>query len=115
MLQREYLALLLTLSTWPSRSMCRESLAMLRKIVEEKPDYAEARYSLGQALLEKGSVKQAIEQLETSVRLDPDKPYSHYQLGRAYLRAGRRADAQKQFEVSQQLEDRQKRPTNLYQ
>jgi predicted Zn-dependent protease len=63
---------------------------VMKEVVVQKPQFSDARFELGKALLQKGNVKGAIENLEIAEKLDPSKPHIHYQLGRAYLAAGRR-------------------------
>jgi len=72
-------------------------------VIREKPDYAEAHYSLGKLLLERGSVAGAVEHLEGAAKLKPAKSYLHYELGRAYMKAGRRTDARREFELTRKL------------
>jgi predicted Zn-dependent protease len=83
----------------------------MREIIELKPDFADARFELGKALLQQGDVKGAIESLEAGVKSGPDKPHIYYQLGRAYQVAGREADAQKCFETYKQLKDKERNQT----
>jgi tetratricopeptide (TPR) repeat protein len=85
----------------------------MSEVIELKPDYADARFEFGKALLGQGDVKRAIENLEAAAKLGPDKSHIHYQLGRAYLAAGREADAKKCFETFKQLKDKERdRGTN---
>jgi tetratricopeptide (TPR) repeat protein len=74
--------------------------------VRERPDFADARYELGKALLQKGDVKGSIENLELAAKLNPDQAHVHFQLGRAYIAAGRRAEGESQLEMSKQLKDK---------
>ena len=84
----------------------------MREVIQLKPDFADARYELGKALLQKGDVKGAVESLEVAAKLDPDKPHVHFQLGRAYLVAGRKAEGDSQLEISKQLKDKARGQTN---
>jgi Flp pilus assembly protein TadD len=79
---------------------------MMREIVREQPEFADARYELGKALLQKGDVKGSIENLELAARLSPDASHIHYQLGRAYLAAGRKTEGENQLEISKQLKEK---------
>jgi len=78
----------------------------LQVVLGEQPDFADARYELGKALLQKGDVKGSIENLETAPRLKPDQPHIHYQLGRAYIAAGRKSEGEGQLEISKQLKEK---------
>jgi Flp pilus assembly protein TadD len=83
-----------------------EALPLLKQVVREKPDYAEAHYSLGKLLLERGEVSTAIIELEAAAKYGPSKTYSHYQLGRAYAKAGRQDEARREFQTVKELEAR---------
>lgn len=76
-----------------------EAIALLREAVGARPDYADARYQLGKALVEQGEMKEAIEQLEMAARAEPSKDYIHYQLSIAYRRAARVADADRELQL----------------
>ena len=84
----------------------------MREVIHIKPDYADAYYELGKALLGREDVKGAVENLETSVKLKPDRSYSHYQLGRAYLTAGRKTEGENQLELARQLKEKERSQTN---
>ena len=84
----------------------------MREIVREQPEFADARYELGKALLQKGDVKGSVENLEIAARLKPDEAYVHYQLGRAYIAAGRKAEGESQLEISKQLKEKARAKTN---
>jgi len=79
-----------------------EAIGLLKRVLQESPGNPDARYQLGKALLEKGDVKGAIENLEASVRTQP-KDYSYYQLSLAYRRDGRLPDAQQALRMYEQL------------
>jgi tetratricopeptide (TPR) repeat protein len=87
-------------------------IALMREIVKERPDFADARYELGKALLQRGDVKGSIENLELAVRLKPDQAHVHYQLGRAYIAAGRKADGDAQLEISKELKEKARAKTD---
>jgi tetratricopeptide (TPR) repeat protein len=80
-----------------------EALALLREAIAIRYDYADARYQLGKALIEKGQVPEAIEQLEIAANVDPKKDYIHYQLSIAYRRAKRAADADRELKLYSRL------------
>jgi len=81
----------------------QEALPLLKQVLREKPDYAEAHYSLGKLMLDQGDVKAAISELEFAVKFGPEKAYAHYQLGRAYLKVGRQDDARQEFQRVSEL------------
>ncbi len=82
---------------------------MLQELVREQPDYADAHYQLGKALLQQGEVDEAIARLETAVRLDPEQEYSHYQLSLAYRKKGRVEDAERALRVYRELKEKNRR------
>jgi tetratricopeptide (TPR) repeat protein len=49
------------------------------------PDYPEARYNLGSALLQKGQINEAIQQCEEALRLQPGDADAHVVLGNAFV------------------------------
>ena len=67
------------------------------------PQYADARYQLGKALIDQGEVTQAIEHLEVAARAEPSKAYIHYQLSIAYRRASRDTDADRELQIYKEL------------
>jgi lipopolysaccharide biosynthesis regulator YciM len=81
-----------------------EALPLLKQVVREKPEYAEAHYSLGKLMLQRGELGTAITELEAAAKQGPSKTYSHYQLGRAYAKAGRQDDARREFQTVKELE-----------
>ncbi len=52
------------------------------------PDFAEAHNNLGNALLQKGSVDEAIAHYQKALQIKPDKANTHYNLGSALLKEG---------------------------
>ena len=78
--------------TSPTHGRAKE-IAELRKVIELAPTFARAHLALGKALLQEGSVAEAIQPLQEAVRLEPERGEAHYQLGLALARAGRQAEA----------------------
>jgi len=81
-------------------------LQLIRQVIQDWPDYAEARYLLGKALFQQGETAGGIDNLESAVKLDPEKPEFHYQLGQAYISAGRQAEGKSQMETAKQLKSK---------
>lgn len=92
-----------------------EAIALLREAVAARSDYADARYQLGKALIEKGDFKEAIEHLEIAADSEPKKDYIHYQLSIAYRRAARVADADRELKKFRELKDanRREKPSGM--
>jgi tetratricopeptide (TPR) repeat protein len=80
-----------------------EAVALLKKAIAARPDYADARYQLGKTLAEQGDVAGAIEHLEAAARAEPAKDYIRYQLSIAYRRASRAADADRELQLYREL------------
>jgi len=62
------------------------------------PDYAEAHYNLGTALVRLDRVPEAIEQWKEALRIDPDYAEAHANLGVALEQAGKLEDAVAHYE-----------------
>ncbi len=80
-----------------------EALTLLREAVAARPDYADARYQLGKALIEQGDVTEAIRQLEIAAHIEPNREYIHYQLSIAYRRTSRIAEAERELQFYRDL------------
>jgi Flp pilus assembly protein TadD len=57
------------------------------------PDYAEAHWGLGTALVDAGQLQEATTQFEQALQLKADYPAAHTNLGIVLFRIGRRAEA----------------------
>jgi cytochrome c-type biogenesis protein CcmH/NrfG len=80
----------------------------MREVIQLKPEFADAYYELGKALLQQNEVTDAVGNLEVAAKLAPDKSYVQYQLGRAYLAAGRKAEGESHLEISRQLKEKER-------
>jgi tetratricopeptide (TPR) repeat protein len=94
-----------------------EGQALLREVVVENPNYADAFYQLGKLQLEQGDAKTAISNLETSAKLSPTSDYIHYQLSMAYRRDSRTEDAEREMQVYEAMKqhrrgDHESSPSN---
>jgi tetratricopeptide (TPR) repeat protein len=78
-----------------------ESRALYRKIVEERPDTAEAHYGLGRIAAERGEASAAIEPLLRACELFPGFGAAHYALARAYRAKGDEAKARDELALYQ--------------
>jgi Flp pilus assembly protein TadD len=79
---------------------------MFSDVVRQKPNDPDAHYELGKALLEKGDLKPATEQLEAAARLKPDQPYTYYQLSLAYRRQGRAHEAEESLRQYEKIKQK---------
>jgi Flp pilus assembly protein TadD len=84
----------------------------MREVIRDKPDYANAHFELGNALLKKGDLAGAIASLERAAQLQPEEAHVHYQLGRAYISAGRQKDGEGQLEIARQIKEKALRQAN---
>ncbi|MEY2542834.1 MAG: protein O-mannosyl-transferase [Verrucomicrobiota bacterium] len=79
------LLLLLAGLTWAQSAIYRDAETCFRAVIAKNPNSATARSNLGSALLNKGSVDEAIAQLKRSVEIDPDYQFGHYNLAAALV------------------------------
>ena len=84
-----------------------QSIERDRLIVQAVPQSAQARNNLGGALLVRGQVDEAIEQLSEALRLDPAHAEAHSNLGVALARRGRWDEAVEQYQEALRLDPRQ--------
>jgi len=80
-----------------------KQIEQLRKVVELDPTFARARLALGKALMQHGTLADAVAQLQEASRLDPESGEAHYQLGLALARAGRKDDASAELKKGREL------------
>ena len=66
-------------------------MTLLRAVLQEQPEFGDARYLLGKILLASGEPDRAVPHLEAAVRLAPEDATYHYQLAQAYQRSGGRS------------------------
>jgi tetratricopeptide (TPR) repeat protein len=70
----------------------------LQKAVGIRPDFAEAQNNLGNSLLEKGRMDEAVTHLRKALEIRPGYAQAHYNLGNALLRKGQVNEAIIQFQ-----------------
>jgi tetratricopeptide (TPR) repeat protein len=97
---------------WLANQERERGIALMREVSLSKPEFADAHYELGKALLQKGDVPGAIGSLEAALKLEPGAAHIHYQLGRAYMAAGRKTEGEAQLEASRQLKEKERKQTN---
>jgi tetratricopeptide (TPR) repeat protein len=73
------------------------AIAHYQRAIAIYPEFAEAHGRLGRALLDSGTIPEALKPLERAVALKPDDPVFHFALATAYQRSGRKADADREF------------------
>jgi len=77
--------------------------SLLRKAIALDDSLPAAHYLLGQSLLERGRLQDALAELQIAAKQDPNSGRIHYALQRTYRRLGRVYEATKEFELFQKL------------
>ena len=67
------------------------------------PTFARAHLALGKALVQQGTLPEAIDHLQQAAKLEPDNGEAHYQLGLALARAGRKDEATAELQKGRDL------------
>ncbi len=73
--------------------MLDEAIEVLRRGLEQQPNYMSARVSLGKIYLEKGMITEAQEEFERVIAAIPDNLFSHRKLSDIYYSQGNKAKA----------------------
>ncbi|SFE29934.1 rhomboid family intramembrane serine protease [Alteribacillus iranensis] len=71
----------------------------------ENQEHAQARFLLGNALIQKGNTEEALVQFQKAVTLDEEFPEAYYNLTILYLELGRVEEAQESFRKVKQTSD----------
>jgi len=79
---------LLACVTWAQSRTYRDAETCFRAVLSKNPNCATAHNNLGIALLQKGSLDEAIVYFEKAVEVMPDYDRGHYNLGAALLKKG---------------------------
>jgi tetratricopeptide (TPR) repeat protein len=80
-----------------------ESVAIVRRVAELRPDSSEAHLNLGIALADNYRSNSALGEFAKAVKLAPQSAVPHYNLGRAYYDLRRYDDAVAELKVACQL------------
>ncbi len=80
-----------------------KSIDQLRKVIDLDPTFSRAHLALGKALVQQGTLPEALDHLQQAAKLDPDNGEAHYQLGLALARAGRKDDATAELQKGRDL------------
>ena len=91
-----------------------DAIEKLRKAISLNPNFAEARYELGKALVHAGQPSEGIQQLNKSLELNPDLAQSHYQLARIYKKLGDQVRASEHIRLFEETNKKAK-PEDLIQ
>jgi tetratricopeptide (TPR) repeat protein len=90
-----------------------KEIELLRKVIAISPTFTRAHLALGKALLQDGTVSEAIGELQEAARLDPQGGEAHYQLGLALSRAGRKDEAMAELKKGRELSSADDRNQNV--
>jgi tetratricopeptide (TPR) repeat protein len=85
--------LLLASLTWAQSRTYRDAETCFGAVLSKNPNSATAHNNLGIAVLQRGSLDEAIAHFEKAVEVMPDYDRGHYNLGAALLRKGQSAKA----------------------
>ena len=77
-----------------------DAIFHFQKALAIQPDFVEAHYNLGNALLEKGQIDEAIVHYQTAIGIKPDYFDARNNLGTALLRMGKVAEAVTQYQAA---------------
>ncbi|HYA79075.1 MAG TPA: tetratricopeptide repeat protein, partial [Candidatus Nitrosopolaris sp.] len=75
-----------------------EAIVQFGKVLEIRPDFADARHDLAVILLQKGRVDKAIAQFKKIQEQYPDKATAYFDLGNAYLQKGEMDEAMTNYQ-----------------
>jgi len=81
----------------------RSPLSIWSDTLAKRPQNERAHDSLGNALLDAGRIKEAVQAYTRAVELAPDDPREYYNLGNALVADGRRTDAIARYEQALKL------------
>lgn len=88
-----------------TRNAPEQALALFRRAVEARPDWARPHFHLGKELAEIGDLRAARKELEEAVKLDESRSEYHYQLGLVYRWLGEAEKASAQLARFRALAD----------
>jgi tetratricopeptide (TPR) repeat protein len=99
-------ALLLALGalTWKQCGMYADSDMLWVKTIRQNPGCWMARNNLGNDLLHKGRVNEAVDSYREALRINPEYEEAHYNLGNIFLRKGQLDEAIGCYQAALQIE-----------
>jgi tetratricopeptide (TPR) repeat protein len=80
-----------------------EAMVHYQKALQVKPDFAEAHYNFGNALLKMGRADEAITHYQKALQIKPDNARARYNFGNALLQKGRVDEAITQYQKALQI------------
>jgi tetratricopeptide (TPR) repeat protein len=81
------------------------ALADFQKVVELKPDVAEAYFEMGYVYQQQQQYDEAILAYRQALQIHPDDAVVHHNLARCYIRQGNREAAERERKIAKQLQD----------
>ena len=99
-------ALLITLGalTWRQASIYQDDVTFFRHILSHNPTARSAQYNLGNALLNAGRPKEALEAYRIAMEQDPDSADAYSNTGRAFMDLNRLDEAVKWLQRALELD-----------
>ena len=82
------------------RDYSEQTLALSRRLDQELPDNAQARFFLGSLLMARGQAAQAVAALAFAAERQPGNVWVHVNLGEAYRLLGRRDEARAEYRAA---------------
>jgi len=89
--------------TWNQQQIYRDAETLWQDTITKNPQCSMAHHNLGDALLRRGKVPEAIDQFEQALRIKPDDAETHYNLGIALEQAGRIEEAIAHYQQASQI------------
>ncbi len=90
--------------TWRQCGMYRDMETLWRVSLEREPDNHLAHANLGQVLIRRGEMDEAIYHMQKALELEPDNSDDHSGLANAYYQRGRVEDAIQEYELAVKYE-----------
>jgi tetratricopeptide (TPR) repeat protein len=91
------------------------AMAHYSRAFKLRPEYADLRVRMAEALLKLDEKQKALEHLQAAVRIDPLNSIAHYRLATLFRSLGRDAESKKELQVFAELRDATKRIEGVYQ
>ena len=90
-----------------------EAIEILEKLLEEYPNHAPSRETLGELLMAAQRYPEAEANLQKAVTLNPNSVKANYQLGLLLSRMGKKAEADKQLDLAKSLRTEDEKTSRL--
>jgi tetratricopeptide (TPR) repeat protein len=85
------------------RKNAEEAIPYLQKAIEMKPDYAEAEYNMGNAMVISGRIEEAFDHYRKALQIMPDYAEAHNNIGSIFYKKGKIDEAIHHFSEALRL------------